>query len=173
MSAKVVLYYREIIVEKYLRFVSERLVMSEDLHFNLNMLSCSKCVCVLPNFFYNYRCTTGSITQQIDLKQFAKIKHLYNYTREECLQLGIIGDIEQRIKRMFIGYTRDYIRNLVRSNTSMKKQREVIHEILDDRIWEAIWKGISVKAMPFKYRLCIELMQKKCIMILMFILKMK
>ena len=102
-----------------------------------------------------------------------KIKHLYNYTREECLQLGIIGDIEQRIKRMFIGYTRDYIRNLVRSNTSMKKQREVIHEILDDRIWEAIWKGISVKAMPFKYRLCIELMQKKCIMILMFILKMK
>ena len=72
MSAKVVLYYREIIVEKYLRFVSERLVMSEDLHFNLNMLSCSKCVCVLPNFFYNYRCTTGSITQQIDLKQFAK-----------------------------------------------------------------------------------------------------
>lgn len=64
MSAKVVLYSKSTIDENHLRFVSEREVMSEDMHFNLNMLSHSQCVCVVPRFFYNYRCTTGSITQK-------------------------------------------------------------------------------------------------------------
>lgn len=173
MSAKVVLYCKSTIDENHLCFVSEREVMSEDLHFNLNMLSCSKCVCVVPRFFYNYRCTTGSITHKVRLDQFEKIKHLYYYTYKECIALGIMGDIELRVKRMFIGYTRNYIRSLVRSNIPLGQQRKVIHKILDDKIWYSIWKGIPVGTMPFKYRLYIWLMQKKSVFALIFMLKMK
>lgn len=173
MSAKVVLYSKNTIDENHLCFVSEREVMSEDMHFNLNMLSRSQCVCVIPNYFYNYRCTAGSITQKVDLNQFERIKYLYDYTHGECIALGIMGNVEQRVKRMFIGYTRDYIRSLVRSNVPWGQQRKVIHEILDDKIWNSIWRGFPVGTMPFKYRLCIWLMQKECVFALMFMLKMK
>lgn len=173
MSAKVVLYSKSTIDENHLRFVSEREVMSEDLHFNLNMLSCSRCVCVIPKFFYNYRCTRESITQKVKLDQFERIKHLYYYTYKECIALGIMGDIELRAKRMFIGYTRNYIRNLVRSSIPLGQQRKVIHKILDDKIWYSIWKGIPVGTMPFKYRLYIWLMQKKSVFALIFMLKIK
>jgi len=173
MSAKVVLYSKSTIDESHLCFISEREVMSEDMHFNLNMLSCSQCVCVVPKFFYNYRCTTGSITKKVDLNQFERIKFLYDYTRKECTKLDITGDIEQRVKRMFIGYVRDYIRTIVRSNVFLGLQRKVINEILDDEIWDSIWAEVPINAMPFKHRLYIGLMRKKCVLILMFMLKMK
>lgn len=103
MSAKVVLYSKSTIDENHLRFVSEREVMSEDMHFNLNMLSHSQCVCVVPRFFYNYRCTTGSITQKVDLDQFERIKSLYFFTLKECQILGIEENIYQRIQRFLSG----------------------------------------------------------------------
>ena len=64
MSAKVVLYRRQVIEQNHIQFVSEREIPSEDLHFNLNVLSKSRKVCVLPFSFYNYRVNTNSITKK-------------------------------------------------------------------------------------------------------------
>ena len=171
MSAKVILYYRKTIEDNHLFFISERQIMSEDLHFNLNMLCHSKCVCVLPLFFYNYQYTTGSISQHVDFEKFEKIKSLYYYLVEECKQLGISGNVDQRIQRLFIGYVRDYMRNICRAQLSLNKKKKIIAKIVHDSIWKFIWGNYPVQLVPFKHRLYIRLVQKKCIILLITLLK--
>ena len=173
MSAKVVLYSKSTIDENHLRFVSEREVMSEDMHFNLNMLSHSQCVCVVPRFFYNYRCTTGSITQKVDLDQFERIKSLYFFTLKECQTLGIEENIYQRIQRFFIGYVRNYIRVVCRSKSSISEQIRIIQMIVNDPVWNIIWLSYPIHVAPLKQRLFVRLIQKKRIRILKILLKYK
>ena len=173
MSAKVVLYSKSTIDENHLRFVSEREVMSEDMHFNLNMLSHSQCVCVVPRFFYNYRCTTGSITQKVDLDQFERIKSLYFFTLKECQILGIEENIYQRIQRFFIGYVRNYIRVVCRSKSSISEQIKIIQMIVNDPVWTIIWLSYPIHVAPLKQRLFVRLIQKKRIRILKILLKYK
>lgn len=173
MSAKVVLYSKSTIDENHLRFVSEREVMSEDMHFNLNMLSHSQCVCVVPRFFYNYRCTTGSITQKVDLDQFERIKSLYFFTLKECQILGIEENIYQRIQRLFIGYVRNYIRVVCRSKSSISEQIRIIQMIVNDPVWNIIWLSYPIHVAPLKQRLFVRLIQKKRIRILKILLKYK
>lgn len=173
MSAKVVLYSKSTIDENRLRFVSEREVMSEDMHFNLNMLSHSQCVCVVPRFFYNYRCTTGSITQKVDLDQFERIKSLYFFTLKECQILGIEENIYQRIQRFFIGYVRNYIRVVCRSKSSISEQIKIIQMIVNDPVWNIIWLSYPIHVAPLKQRLFVRLIQKKRIRILKILLKYK
>lgn len=173
MSAKVVLYSKSTIDENHLRFVSEREVMSEDMHFNLNMLSHSQCVCVVPRFFYNYRCTTGSITQKVDLDQFERIKSLYFFTLKECQILGIEENIYQRIQRFFIGYVRNYIRVICRSKSSISEQIRIIQMIVNDPVWNIIWLSYPIHVAPLKQRLFVRLIRKKRIRILKILLKYK
>ena len=173
MSAKVVLYSKSTIDENHLRFVSEREVMSEDMHFNLNMLSHSQCVCVVPRVFYNYRCTTGSITQKVDLDQFERIKSLYFFTLKECQILGIEENIYQRIQRFFIGYVRNYIRVVCRSKSSISEQIRIIQMIVNDPVWNIIWLSYPIHVAPLKQRLFVRLIQKKRIRILKILLKYK
>lgn len=173
MSAKVVLYSKSTIDENHLRFVSEREVMSEDMHFNLNMLSHSQCVCVVPRFFYNYRCRTGSITQKVDLDQFERIKSLYFFTLKECQILGIEENIYQRIQRFFIGYVRNYIRVVCRSKSSISEQIRIIQMIVNDPVWNIIWLSYPIHVAPLKQRLFVRLIQKKRIRILKILLKYK
>ncbi len=173
MSAKVVLYNHETIEKNHIRFVSERKVMSEDLHFNLNVLSHSKCVCVMPDFFYNYRCTDGSITRKLDLNQFKKIKTLYTYTCKESKYLGIGGNIQQRVQRMFIGYTRNYIRTICRSKTPTSQQNNIIRGILNDSIWNDLFTNYPIESLPFYHRIFIKLMQRKQVKAIRFLLKYK
>lgn len=173
MSAKVVLYSKSTIDENHLRFVSEREVMSEDMHFNLNMLSHSQCVCVVPRFFYNYRCTTGAITQKVDLDQFERIKSLYFFTLKECQILGIEENIYQRIQRFFIGYVRNYIRVVCRSKSSISEQIRIIQMIVNDPVWNIIWLSYPIHVAPLKQRLFVRLIQKKRIRILKILLKYK
>lgn len=173
MSAKVVLYNQSIITNNRIRFVSEREVMSEDLHFNLAFLCKSTCVCVLPQSFYNYRTTCNSLTRQVNLELFEKIKDLYQYTKKECDNLGLGGDINLRIMRMFIGYSRDYMRNIFRSNISLCKQKKAIKEILNDPIWKPIWEDYPINKLPFMYQMYIWLMRRNSIMLLSIILKFR
>lgn len=173
MSAKVVLYRKRIIEENHLLFVSEREVMSEDLHFNLNALSHCDCVCIIPKYFYNYRSSANSITTRIDLCQFERIKSLYDYTSKECKALDICGDIQQRVERMFIGYVRNHIRHIARSKIPLLQQHKVINNILNDPIWNVVWKNYPIKALPLKLYICTKLMQRKQTILLWFLLSLK
>lgn len=72
MSAKVVLYKREMIEKYHLRFESERVFISEDLIWHIDVLAHASCVCLLPETFYYYYYNTTSLS-----KKFVQIVSLF------------------------------------------------------------------------------------------------
>lgn len=66
MSAKIALYKREIIVKHNLRFESERIFISEDLIWHIDILCNVKCICLLPRTFYYYYNNTNSLSKKYE-----------------------------------------------------------------------------------------------------------
>ncbi len=173
MSAKVVLYQRELIERHHVRFVSEREVISEDLHFNLVMFAHSERVVVLPQYYYNYRCSPCSIASHVHLCQFHKIKHLYQYTLHECQHLGIGGDVEQRIQRLIIGYTRQYVRMLSRTSVPWNRKRDILRDIVQDTLWGDVLAHYPIHDAPWSHRVFLWLIHRKLINVVLLLLKCK
>lgn len=140
VSAKVVLYDRKLIQDKKIRFVSERLLPSEDLIFNIDIIANSNIVCILPNAFYNYRVNPKSISQTVNKDRFVLFKNLYNYIYKQCCNYEIEGNYINRIQRMFLGYTRSYIFRVIKSSLTLKEKRSVFLSICKDDIWISIWR---------------------------------
>lgn len=153
MSAKIVLYRKSLLDEFGITFISERVIQSEDLHFNLNVLSHAQRACVLPRHFYNYRCNPASITGKVDEDKFQKIKKLYSFVKEEAEELGIGGDVNVRIDRMLIGYSRSCICQLLRSGLSWNRKRQLVKSICKDEVWTDIWKEYPIGVMPAPHRI--------------------
>lgn len=152
VSAKVVLYKRDLIEKYNIHFVSERIIPSEDLIFNIDILAHAKRICVLPHAFYNYRINQNSISRTIKLTRFPLYKELYKTMTERCCLLGLTGIMEIRIKRLIMGYTRRYISSIINSHCTSQQKREIIRTICHDTIWQDIYNNYPIHQMYWKHR---------------------
>lgn len=173
-SAKVVLYRREIISRHNLRFQSERKVLSEDLFFNMYYLSYAGIVSVIPERFYNYRITPGSISKSTPECYFEnQIVTLYNQLLETANSLNLNADVNERISRFIIGCTRLYVFRICNSDWTYLKKRKVICRISKDETWAAIWKHYPRSAMPIVHRVVVEAINHNFFAVLYLIAKIR
>lgn len=162
-SAKTVLYRKKIIDKNRMRFVSEREIPSEDLLFNLNFLSNSVAIATIPEKFYNYRINPVSITHSVKKGSYKLSKVFLQKLISLADEYHLGEDGLNRIHRLFIAKNRSLIMRIVNSNLSYSEQSCMIGEIIKDRIWKELWKSYPVKVMPFKHRIFLWLIYKKCI----------
>ena len=152
VSAKVVLYKKKVIEKFNLRFMSERIIPSEDQCFNLSFLVHASSICVLPKYYYNYRINHGSITLSLREELFDKTKLLYNYTKQLCIDNHIEG-AQVRINRMLIDYTRNFLANICKSNLTRVRKMEIVNKTCRDKIWEAVWNEYPISSMWWKHQI--------------------
>lgn len=150
VSAKVVLYRKCIIKDNNLRFVSERQYPSEDLLFNVLVAAHSKKICVLPMHFYNYMVNLSSITTKVRTDKFPLFKQLYFFSLDLCKTV-VLNGAETRVQRMFMGYVRSYMCQILLS--SVKNKKAIISGICKDDIWKEILKTYPIVQMPMAYKL--------------------
>lgn len=129
------IYRHSIIYTNHIRFISEREYASEDIPFQIDFLSVANKIAFIPDLLYTYCFNNGSLTKQINKEKFYKIKSLYYLLNDKAQIYDAKG---LRTKRLFIGYIRALIRNIMASNISSKQKRELINTILHDNIWEEI-----------------------------------
>lgn len=147
-SAKVVLYKSKIIKDNNLKFVSERIIASEDQIFNLDIIANSNKICILKDAFYNYRFNTNSISRGVNLNRFNAIKGLYYHIISQCERFDIRGDFMNRAQRVLMGSTRGYICQILNSDISSKKKKNAVKMICKDPIWKPIWENYPLKTLP-------------------------
>lgn len=154
MSAKVVLYSKALIDLYNIRFESERTIISEDLFFNLDNLIHAENVAVLPNRFYYYFWNSQSLTTKVITDRFEK-----NLTMREALLKRYTSHempeaFKTRVNRLFIGYTRNDMRNYLRNSDLDKNElNKIIERICGDSIWDELIHCYPVNKMPIKHRL--------------------
>lgn len=159
-SAKVVLYRKKIIDDNGIHFVSERIIPSEDLLFNLDFLSKSTNIFTISERFYNYRINPTSITHSVKRNAFQLSKTLMQklISLVDKYQLGVDG--LNRVNRLFIAMNRSLIIRIFNSNLSHSVQSDMISEITKDDIWKTVWSSYPIKKMPLKHLIFLWLIYK-------------
>ena len=165
MSAKIALYRKTLIDRYNLQFVSERIIISEDLIWNLDILCHATCIVTLPQTFYYYYKNLSSLSKQIRTDRFAFFKAL---RKELCQRTKFYG-----IDRMFIGYCRFYIGNIYNSSLLPQNKKKIISEICKDKIWSELWHTYPISKMSKIHFLMLLLIKHNCYNAMSLIYKIK
>lgn len=174
MSAKIVLYHKNIIDKNNLRFVSERQLISEDLIWNLEILSHSSCIVTLPQSYYYYYKNTDSLSKRIRIDRFDFFKTIRKYLlNKQTEYYHLPQEAKQRIDRMFIGYCRSYIGNITNSSLPKKEKKQIVSNICRDKVWKEIWHTYPILKMPKPHLLILILMKCNCYIGMDFMYKIK
>lgn len=171
MSAKVVLYSHMIIKFYNCRFVNERKVPSEDLHFNLNFLSHCNRVCSLPYRFYNYLVNANSISRKPNPNRFFMCKMLYYYIEKECRKLNFKEEFIIRNQRLLLGQARSCVKLCLQWNIPLKEKKRIINTITNDEIWIDIFKEYPINQMPLPHQIFTYAMKFKYTNIMALLMK--
>lgn len=173
MSAKIVLYKKKLIDKYNFRFASERILISEDLIWNLDILCNATCIITIPETFYYYYKNSVSLSKQIRTDRFIFFKTLRHELYQKSQRYGMPEETKKRIDRMFIGYSRFYIGCICNSTLSRQNKKKVITEIWNDIIWKNLWHTYPISKMPRKHLLIFLLIRLKCYILLSIIFKLK
>lgn len=174
MSAKIVLYKKEIIDNNKLRFVSERDLMSEDLIWNIDFLNHANCIITLPNAYYYYYSNTNSLSKKVRKDRFGYFKSLRVELNKKCLEFYKMPiETKNRIDKLFIGYCRYYIGNIIKSNLPLKEKKYIVSLICKDKIWDEINVCYPLERMPITQKIMFYLMRYNCFLLMSIAYKIK
>lgn len=143
-------YRRSIIEQNCLKFVSERDVASEDIPFQVDFLLRAKRVAYIDKDFYSYCLNDTSLTATLKPEKYERYKTLRN-----CLLAKVDeSEYKNRVNRLFIGYVRSHLYDIVNSN--WKDKRKMLRKILDDTIWKTLRQEYPPQNLPTVSRLVYE-----------------
>ena len=170
MSACCAIYKREVIVKHNIRFHSERELISEDLVFNIDVLSKVSSMGFTPRTYYHYRINFDSLTKTIRLDRVDKneqfYRYLYNRNEED-------SEYTLRVMRLFIGDARFSMIQVCNSQLSLKDKLNWLRNVCKKDIWKEIYIRYPFMQMPIKYRIFFILSVYKKIGLIWIISRLK
>lgn len=137
------IYKRSIIEDNHLRFVSEREVASEDIPFQVDYLSKANTVAYIQETFYSYCLNGTSLTATLKPEKYARYKQL----RACLLTKSSDAEYVSRVNRLFIGYTRSHLYDII--NSAWKNKVAMMKDIQTDKVWKEINQSYSPVNLPF------------------------
>lgn len=154
MSAKAAMYRRSFIVKNGFRFVSERKLICEDLIWNLDLLGKAHKVISLPEWFYFYYKNSNSLSKKLRLDRFVLFKSLREELISRVSKMGLdVDDVTLRANRLFIGYSRFYLSQIIGSSLHERDKIKLVRKICFDEVWNDVWNNYPVSDFPYKIRL--------------------
>lgn len=146
LSACMSVYRTDIIIKNHMRFQSERVILNEDLLFNMEIFLNVENVFVLHRKLYNYDCREGSLTQRYKPQMYERKCALLDYY--ENLLNGVINiNSKTRYSQFVIQQMYDCaVMEVQWNNNKNIRHRELKKIFSDPRICEKIQKlnGISI-----------------------------
>ena len=167
------LYSLKIIKENNIRFLSERMYISEDVLFNLDVLNCSRCVKVVPFQFYHYCLNGGSLTHTYRADRWEKLCLMLKTLEEYKKYFSDVMTFNLRLSRTALAYFRMAATiELHRNCISWKEKYSSIRKMLDEPILQSRLNGYPISRLPKAWRVFAYLIKKRfclglCILILM------
>lgn len=169
MSAKIVLYRRALIEENNLRFESERVLISEDLIWNLDVMGHSSVIITLPETFYYYYNNKISISKKVRLDRFSFFKSIRMELMHRTKSMDFPAEVFTRIDRMFLRHVRADIGNVLLSEIPVCLRYKLVKERMTDSITQEVLSSFPLEKLTSQQRLIMGLIKHKCVF-LMYIL---
>ncbi|MBP3646773.1 MAG: glycosyltransferase family 2 protein [Clostridia bacterium] len=161
-SSSMSLYRMSTIKENAIWYESERIIVGEDLFFNIDFLNKAEKAVVVEEYGYYYFQNEESTSRKYNKKRFQKTLCFYELLRERTAVLGIHGDnVKRRVYRNFLMKVRVAIRHIVCAELSIRRKYAEIYEVLEHSyVQDALRYCADIKYV-MAMRLLMQLMRKK------------
>lgn len=166
MSAKIVLYRRELIEKYCLKFESERKFISEDLIWNLDVLGHASVITTMPETFYYYYNNLSSISKCVRLDRFASFKTIREELMRRTSNMRFPQCVQERIDRMFLRYVRHDIGKILLSDTPISMRYKVAQTCMADYMTQNVLQSFPLYKLTKQQQIIMWLIKRKCIMVL-------
>ena len=157
------LYNTKYIKEHNIKFPSERVLISEDLIFNIEYMQFAKAACTIDYVGYNYRFNPNSLTKKYREDRFSQCKFLYSNVKERLKKHNYENEIYLRLSRMFFIYLRMCLsqENRKVSNKTRKEAIYSIKNICNDKEVQNIINEYPINKIGLKQRIFLYLIKWK------------
>lgn len=165
------LYKTAIIKSHNILFPSERVIISEDLPFNINYLQYANGALLISTCNYMYRYNCNSLTTRYRADRFDAILYFYDAIKEILRLYGYDYKTLQRLQRLFFVYLRMCISQEAKNISHLKYNNSIqnVKRMCTNKKVKSIIQEYPVECLGVKQRIFIFLIQKKCVHILKFL----
>ena len=123
------------------RFMSERQYLSEDILFNINVLTRCNSVASIPATFYHYCYNGSSLTKTFKEEKIANNFRLYE-TISKCLIENGMADVTVMAKSLMLDYTVWLMKEILLSGMPFAEKRRLCNEIFVYPEWGNVAKAL-------------------------------
>lgn len=157
------LFKKELFDKHYIRFVSERQFISEDVIFDIDYLSKANNIVVIPNCVYYYVNNPQSLSKNFRTDRFDKDKVLYDEIKRRLSRIYSEEVINRRTDRFLIARARFDMKQIVHHKSVIGEVAtcKAVERICKDQDLVNILKRYPINKMPLKYALAAYLMKFK------------
>ncbi len=170
-SACCVLYKRDVIAQENIRFCSERIYLSEDTFFNLDICKAADCVCILPENFYNYTYNAASLTKKRNSTKFERCKLFYKKLEEYARDFPEIPDVKARIQSRFIGYTRMIMKEEIAAGKTegLFKLCRTVKKMCRDELVQSVYRQAPMEILDRNGKIYVNwVIQKRAVLLVLY-----
>lgn len=172
MSVWATLYSMDIVKSENLKFDSERVIVSEDMPFNLSYLSHCNTALLIEEMIYCYRYNPDSLTEKYVPDKFSKVVDMYTQIQHRFPELTNREYV--RFARLFFVFLRKYIKfELLRPNASVREIINGISRICDNPKTIELVRNYPIQKLPYRQRLFLRLVKRNSSTILYCLGKLK
>lgn len=161
------LFKLDTIKNNKISFVSERIYISEDVIFDIDILNVSKKVVYVPQNVYFYCLNLESLSKKYRVDRFEKEIVMYEEIVRKLKELDYNdGDIALRSSRFLIARARVDNFQILNSKESIFDQYKYVRSICNNSTMKLIFRNYPYKTLPLKYRIIVFLQKYHCISLL-------
>ncbi len=164
--------YKTAIIKKYnILFPSERIIISEDLPFNIEYLQHANGALLISNCEYIYRYNDNSLTSKYRSDRFEAIIYFYYEIKKNLCLLGYDYKTIQRLQRLFFVYLRMCISQESKHISHLKYSDSIknIEKMCLDETVKSIIGKYPIECLEIKQKIFVMLINKRCVHILKFL----
>ena len=154
MSAWASMYSMKLIREVNWKFVSERLIISEDVYSLLELYSSVKRVAICKEAFYNYcENDTNSLTRKFRKDRYLQQKKFLLACLEICTDKQYSLEVRRRLYYQFLGNTIGAIKRIIMSNEKIINRYRTVKYILNDELLQDVVRQLVTVKESFARKL--------------------
>lgn len=169
------IFKNEVIQKNQIKFVSERVYVSEDLIFLLDFAANASNLLLLPKRFYYYRCNIGSVTLRYNPSRFEKQINLCQEVRRRIYSYGYKTsdfDLDLRLKRMIIYECLFAVREAIDFLPFAQSIQRLRHIVQCQELKDTLNK-YPINRMPLKHRVFCTMLKNNHTLMLWVLYKAK
>lgn len=170
-----VLYAISPIRKNNIRFPSERILISEDLIFNIDYMQYADGACTTSYLGYEYRYNPQSLSAGYREDRFEACCYFYNEVRKKLISLGYGEQVILRLKRIFFVYLKMCISQEVPdiSGHDRKHACQQVTQICKCKMVRDIIREYPVKKLGFQQAMFLYMIKFKMSHVLLWLMKLR